>query len=69
MDTGSFNNKDDEPIGYELFKVICEMSGVTRDWERNLAYKVYLEMQKGNAKKANLILYYNSLYFNRGSFN
>lgn len=66
MDTGNFNL---EPIAYDEYRTKCLSNGLTRKWEIKLSYKVYLEWFWGSYKKGSLILYYNRMYFNEGSFN
>ena len=65
MDTGSFNNK----YTLEEYKIICAYFGIVREWEVKLSYDAYINYLDGNYKKADLTIYYNTLYFEEGSFN
>lgn len=57
------------PYTYDEYKTICLSSGLTSEWHIELSYKMYLAYFSGNDKKAGLIYYYNTLYFNEGSLN
>ena len=65
MDTGSFNNK----YTLEEYKIICAYFGIVSEWEVKLSYDAYIKYLDGNYKKADLTIYYNTLYFEEGSLN
>lgn len=65
MDIGS----SEFPFSYEQYKIICLSMGISREWEIELSYRIYLHYENGDYKKASLTLYYNNMYFTEGSFN
>ena len=67
MDIGSSNGSI--PITYETYKLLCLTIGISREWEIEFGYKVYLLFFNGKNKKAVNMLYYNSMYFKEGTFN
>lgn len=67
MDTGNSNL-----YTFDEYKDICREMGMVRNWQFELAYKMYLKYSSGDMeeiRKATLMVYYNTMYFIEGGLN